>query len=133
MKEQRLLQLFDKAPSGCWLWRGCKNRHGYGNVNSKTYGTKMAHRAVYARLVGTIPQGKEIDHLCRNRACVNPEHLEIVDHKTNCARGSRSFKTHCIHGHALTPENRYVYKNGKRECRTCRTWATRRYTARHRV
>lgn len=129
----RLLRLFDTSSQGCWPWLGCKNKHGYGNVNGKTYGTKMAHRAVYEKLVGPIPANKELDHLCRNRACVNPTHLEPVDRKTNCRRSVCTHKTHCVRGHVLTPDNRYITKDDHWECRTCRKSAMQRFWAKQRV
>lgn len=82
----------------------------------------MAHRAVYEALVGPIPPELELDHLCRNPACVNPAHLEPVTRKENVRRGYWG-KNHCKHGHVYDDENTrwYTFKNGKkvRFCRTC--------------
>lgn len=73
---------------GCWVYAGAKTSNGYGHVN--TGGTprfRYTHRLVYEEMVGSIPLGTEIDHLCRNRACCNPEHLEAVSHVENVRRG----------------------------------------------
>ena len=85
----------------------------------------FAHRVVYEILVGPIPVGLELDHLCRNRACVNPDHLEPVTTRTNLLRGyspwaCRARQTHCKRGHEFTPENTYGTGDGRRYCRTCR-------------
>ncbi|GAB3776674.1 hypothetical protein GCM10027600_42800 [Nocardioides ginsengisegetis] len=115
---------FEKT-KGCWIWKGHITRYGYGQLRGK-----KAHRLVYEAMVGPIPEGLVIDHLCRNRACVNPEHMEPVTNEENLDRGARSpSKTTCPVGHSYTPENTYVY-NGARQCRTCRREAARRYRAR---
>lgn len=107
----------------CWLWIGTVNHHGYG-VASQGYGKIIqAHREVYRLLVGPIPVDLELDHLCRARHCVNPDHLEPVTHAENVRRGEagikNSSKTHCVNGHEFTPDNTYRHKNGGRQCRTC--------------
>lgn len=106
----------------CWVWVGKLHHTGYGNfsVNS-TY--ISAHRYAYLVLVGAIADGLELDHLCRNRACVNPAHLEAVTHQVNAARGvhpGQPKRSHCFRGHAMTPDNVKVHVNGSRQCRTCR-------------
>lgn len=111
--------------NGCWPWRGRKNPKGYGQL--AIHGAiEPAHRAVYELLVGPIPPERELDHLCRNRSCVNPAHLEPVSHRENTLRSPTSptavnaRKTHCIHGHEFTPANTYVQTGGGRGCRACR-------------
>lgn len=110
----------------CWEWTGASDRSGYGAF--KYLGKKInSHRFSYRHYKGEIPKGLDIDHLCRVRKCVNPEHLEAVTRKINVERGlsSQERKTHCIHGHAYTPENTYRYPDGARECRTCKYYGGR--------
>ena len=96
----------------CWEWQAYKNRKGYGefSLNGKK---QSAHRIAYILERGDIPNGLVIDHLCRNRGCVNPEHLEIVTAAENSRRGL--IKAYCKRGHLRTPEN--VKKN--RNCKQC--------------
>ena len=112
--------------TSCIEWAGSRNRDGYGVV-----GGEMAHRRVYELEVGPIPPGLELDHLCRNRACVNPEHLEPVTHAENVARSFPATKPACKNGHEFTPENTYAIpprrRGGKRQCRECNRIAARRY------
>lgn len=122
-----------RMTSTCWWWTGQQNGHGYGLIR---VGRRklMAHRVVYEMRVGAIPNGFQLDHLCRNRACVNPTHLEPVIPRTNVLRGVghsavNASKTHCIHGHKFTAENTYIDPRGYRACRTCAREAQRRYKA----
>lgn len=114
--------------NGCWLWIAGKNNYGYGCISQSINGHKThyyAHRLAYTWLVGPIDSALELDHLCRNRACVNPAHLEQVSAKTNILRGAglaaiNAKKTHCPHGHDISDRcNIYVYE-GKRHCKACR-------------
>lgn len=87
----------------CWLWSGQIDAKGYGRVSKRAYRPVLAHRAVYLALVGPVPEGLELDHLCRVESCVNPAHLEPVTHQVNCARGANSgVETHCKKGHLKT-------------------------------
>lgn len=106
--------------SGCWLWTGWHDRKDYGGVTIDKV-SQQAHRASYEHYVGPIPEGLVVDHLCRNTACVNPQHLEAVTCKVNLNRGihRNAIKTHCYKGHAFTPENTRVNAKGGRACRTC--------------
>ena len=115
--------------SRCHVWTAADNGAGYGvlKLNGRMV---LAHRLAYELLVGPIPTGLQIDHLCRNRRCVNVEHLEPVTHRENALRGvgasaRNALKTHCPLGHAYAGSNLYVQPGtGARECRTC--WRLRR-------
>jgi len=113
----------------CWLWTG----HivlGYGRllIGSRTDKSRRAipaHRFAYELLIGPIPEGAELDHLCRNRCCVNPSHLEPVTRKENILRGNgitaqNARKTHCPKGHPYDEANTILITNGGRKCRACR-------------
>ena len=118
----RLIEKIDMSPwipGGCWLWTGHVSSTGYGRMYYNG-GASNAHVASYELLAGVIEDGLEIDHLCRVRCCVNPDHLEPVTHWENVDRGLAGTKTHCIHGHEFTDENTYLRPdNGKRQCRAC--------------
>jgi hypothetical protein len=126
------------SDDGCWEWLGAKNG-GYGRFHLRSQGpgrATAAHRVSYELLVGPIPDGLTLDHLCRNRGCVNPAHLEPVTNKTNILRGEsfsadHARRTHCPHGHEYTPENTY-WRTGKRTGRECRE-CHRRWGAEHRA
>ena len=91
---------------------------GYGMFKASTKNAGyFAHRQSYVFVVGEIPDGLELDHLCRNPPCCNPEHLEPVTHAENMARYART-NTHCGNGHEWTEENTYMFR-GKRQCRGC--------------
>ena len=119
-----------RAPGGCWLWIGSVNENGYGTVGRWRGPQRRAHRAFYELLVGPIPDGLDLDHLCRVRRCVNPAHLEPVTRSENLRRSVRSMRLVCKKGHPLTPENTRVKSDGRRRCRTCQREADRRREAR---
>ena len=109
----------------CWLWSGyIHKRTGYGRL-----GQSLAHRLVYETLVGEIPPGLELDHLCRVRHCVNPKHLEPVTSAENTRRGAAAL-TECKHGHLMSNINTYVAPTGRRQCRVCNKLAVRLYKLR---
>lgn len=117
-----------RGPDECWLWT-TGDEGGYSHL--VVDGQQVpAHRFAYELLVGPIPDGLHIDHLCRTPRCVNPAHMEPVTPAENARRGVHEVKTHCPHGHAYAGENLYIRPNGKRTCRTCRRDVMRRFYAR---
>lgn len=116
----------------CWEWTASKDRLGYGRFGSYTRGSTLAHRVSYKLFVGPIPEGMELDHLCGNRGCVRPDHLEPVTHAENMRRGIQGSGPSCPNGHPYLPNNLYTYKNGKRMCRICATARRHRYEAKTR-
>lgn len=112
------------APGSCWEWMAAKTSGGYGQFWSKP-ALVVSHRYAYELLIGPIPEGLQLDHLCRNRACINPQHLEPVTQQVNILRGfsvatTNRLKTHCPHGHQYTSENTYIHpRNNGRICRAC--------------
>lgn len=110
----------------CWNWKGGISVYGYGQfmMNKKNY---RVHKLIYELLKGKVPDGLELDHLCRVRHCVNPEHLEAVTHDENVKRGNdglfQKLKTHCPQGHSYSGDNLYLDKKGYRRCRQCHNFA----------
>ena len=127
--------------SGCWLWLGGTVSNGYGKVgvrvNNKQH-TRVAHLVIYEHLVGKVPNGLELDHKCRTKLCVNPDHLEPVTHLENQRRGTSPVavamaKTHCVRGHELSGENLYMTPDGRRQCRVCICVRAKRWRNRQRI
>lgn len=131
--EQRLNARFKVDPkTGCWVWQNRVNAVGYGClVIGGTFW--LAHRLSYTLFVGDIPKGKEIDHLCRNRACCNPKHLEPITRRENLARSpiiiweKRAALTHCKRGHLFSVENTRWYNGRERVCRACENIRCEKY------
>ena len=144
--EERFFSRVEQDGNGCWVWTGAKSDTGYGSWHPRDGGAANAHRWSYEFLIAEIPQGLVIDHLCRNRACVNPWHLEPVTNRVNIARGlaleamrqRAAEMTHCPHGHEKTEANVYRSFNPKRKrwesvCRPCRNARLRRRAAEKRA
>jgi hypothetical protein len=105
---------------GCWEWVASCSTNGYGQI--WVDGTmRRPHRVLYEMMVGSVPEGLDLDHLCRNRRCVNPSHLEPVTRQENALRGAKGrMITHCPQHHEYTPENTWRRpSNGHRQCRQC--------------
>jgi len=121
-----------KLTNDCWLWALEVNGRDYGRLsfwNGEKSIKYVAHRAIYEALVGPIPEGLTLDHLCRTPRCVNPAHLEPVTIRENILRGfrDRPRKTHCKRGHPFE-NNSYIKDGGRRNCAICtRAYSNERY------
>jgi hypothetical protein len=138
--EERFWSKVDKT-DGCWFWTAYRDRNGYGKfgVGGRAGGMVSAHRVAYEMVVGPIPAGLVLDHLCRNPGCVRPDHLDPVTHAENCRRGvaaevnraRQRAVTHCPQGHPYDEENTSYKKTGARRCKACaRAYANRNYPRR---
>jgi hypothetical protein len=125
---ERLLEKREISQSGCWLWTGAVAANGYATTTTGSRSQrKYVHRIAYTALIGEIPAGLELDHLCRNRRCFNPKHLEPVTRQVNTIRGDgprklgvlNSSKVACKSGHPFNESNTYYRPTGGRTCRTC--------------
>lgn len=130
---RRIVRKTIYTEAGCLEWGG-HTYNGYGRigVGSRSDGSNRnavaVHRVAYEILVGPVPADLDLDHLCRNRACWRPDHLEPVTRKENVQRGLLGGRTHCKHGHPL--DAAYVRADGGRDCRTCRRERRARWKAR---
>ncbi len=122
---ERFWSKVDLFSGDCWIWLSRK-RNGYGQFRHGNHSTQ-AHRIAYEEICGPIPQGLNLDHLCRNRSCVRPTHLEPVTQRVNTLRGetipaAHATKTHCPKGHPLAQGNLVPWKqkNGSRVCKICK-------------
>lgn len=130
-----------RKTDGCWEWIATKNAYGYG-VFVRNGSLKMAHRLSYEELVGPIPEGMQIDHLCRNPACINPAHLEAVTQRVNLLRGvgisaRNAARTHCPQGHIYSDENTYLRKTSSggpaRFCKICARFKSKWFRTRRQL
>lgn len=131
---ERLRESSVEMAGGCRVWVGSGNGIGYGTL-SVDGRTVYAHREAYAVAFGPIPDGMVVDHLCRNRACINPHHMELVTNAENIRRGVSPSainrrKTHCKRGHRFDAENTYRDPNGGRYCKECKRMHNRNWRAR---
>lgn len=128
LPDQLSAKIEPEPTSGCWLWTAATDPKGYGRVGIPgTRRAGLAHRIIYELLVGPIPDGLEMDHLCRNTSCVSPWHLEPVTRLVNVRRGNGgqywATKTECPKGHPYDEANTSINGRGSRECRICiRSW-----------
>lgn len=127
--EDRFFASLAESPSGCWLWTRNQWLSGYGLFVADGR-NHQAHRWSYEFMVGPIPDGLVLDHLCETPLCVNPWHLEPVTQSENVRR---AFHDHCPNGHPYTPENTHQHSRGHRECRACASARVRRYRHQTRV
>lgn len=120
------------GPGGCIIWAGnTRYNQGYGRI-AVNGSLKRVHVLAYEELVGPVPEDMILDHLCRNRACMNPHHLEPVTFTENVLRGesfaaANARKTHCVRGHEFTEANTIRRPKGRRGCRACGRVASKRY------
>ena len=123
-----------RLEADCWLWEGDLNSGGYGLLH-RSVKPRLAHRAVYEMLVGPIPEGLQLDHLCSNKRCVNPSHLEPVTRTVNVRRAFaiRQSAVQCPKGHPYSGDNLYVNPRGYKVCRKCQKVHKLKFNETHRV
>lgn len=126
--------------TGCWNWTAATIKSGYGyfSYNGKP---RLSHRISYEHWNGKIPNGLHIDHICRNRLCANPSHLEVVTNKENCNRGVHpkgiyhhyGKKTHCIRNHPFDKNNTYRDSKGSRQCIKCSRMRVKEHRSKNKI
>lgn len=129
-REQQFLSSVRVDDNGCWIWTRSQVTNGYGAFWDG--GAITAHRWAYLHFIAPIPEGLQIDHLCRVRLCCNPQHLEPVTPAENVLRGDglsavNARKTECKRGHEFTEANTYIGAKGDRSCRACNALRAREY------
>ena len=137
LRERFLDKISPEPNSGCWLWTASLDTKGYGKIGGGPRGSGylQAHRVAYSLFRGEIPAGLELDHTCRVRCCVNPDHLEPVTHRENCVRGLAPqllsafwrAKTHCVKGHLFDIIVRSGRDDECRGCSICRKESRKKY------
>jgi hypothetical protein len=135
--EDRFWSKVEKQFCGCWLWQMPLTDRGYAQFQANKKKSMRAHRVAYEMMKGPIPADLELDHLCRVRHCVNPDHLEPVTHRENVMRAKDGFparqaaKTHCKRGHPLSGDNLLPnkLKKGSRACKTCNKMQVKAFAA----
>lgn len=136
LAKRRFDNSFTVDDDGCFVWQGAVDRRdGYGRFYDGSGKTQTAYGFAWKYYCGEVPSGMVLDHICRNRRCVNHTHLRVVTSSENVLIGVgvtavNAAKTHCAHGHPLSGGNLYVRPNGERDCRECRLQASRRHRAR---
>lgn len=135
--QERLWSRFIRdEQTGCWDWTGAISNKSYGSIYYEGRMQK-AHRVMWRLERGEIPSGLELDHLCRNRRCINPDHLEPVTRRENLARGiqtnQNAGKLVCIRGHAFTEKNTRTRPNGERTCIACMDMHRRNWRAKNAI
>lgn len=127
---QSVLAKVDYQDEGCWEWQGNIDKYGYGTYGNQNH---MVHRVVYQLLIDELRPDETVDHLCYNRSCVNPDHLETVPLAVNVMRGNNPYavnarKTECLNGHEFTEANTYIHpQRGSRHCKACNNQRSRNY------
>lgn len=110
---------------GCWEWTGPTTDKGYARISQSKTSWVLGHRLFFEIFRGKVPDGLDLDHLCRNRNCINPSHLEPVSRRENVMRGRSPFilahhSGSCVRGHQMTPDNTYISPKGQKHCKACR-------------
>lgn len=127
-----------RSEAGCWEWQASLTAGGYGQYYPTKRMPRRAHRVAYEALVAAVPAGLVLDHLCRNRVCCNPAHLEPVTQWENTLRGdspiaAHAAVTHCPAGHPYSGDNLRIRRSGRRACRACGIEHNRQWRARKRA